>query len=344
MTNQREIIFRMQQKWWKQLFSIHELTKHSKAHPPWSNTQLENAQELAMQERRGCPAPLRIGPRNGHNDAVGSGLLITDGENYGILTAGHVANKALVDETPEHPIWGVIVSPPHGGGTTRRAVPGGARFDFREQIPAIGIGIAAITFRMPESNQGRSDIGLALLDTETVLSAADELEMEAINLTDTGVLAQDPFTNINVAIGTPMVCDGVHKENQPSPVACTITPCRRYNAGGFNYIGYGVNEETSWRYLDWRGYSGGPIWAVQPTTGRPQLVGMVCSWDADETPEDRQRRAIKKLTGFRHEMFAHQIDSWFAQVATEMLTDVAHGRTHENRQGQTLIRTIFHPI
>ena len=178
MTNQRDINIGMLQKWWKQLFSIHELTEHSKSHPPWSNTQLENAQELAMQERRGCPAPLRIGPRNGHNDAVGSGLLITDGENYGILTAG----------------------------------------------------------------------------------------------------------------------------------------------------------------------SGGPIWAVQPTTGRPQLVGMVCSWDADETPEDRQRRAIRKLTGFRHEMFAHQIDSWFAQVATEMLTDVAHGRTHENRQGQTLIRTIVHPI
>ena len=104
--------------WWRKPFSIHDLTPvatssvDARREHRLSANAITTAVKWILTRPTSCPTPLRRGGENGPGDkTAGSGLLITDGERYGVLTAGHVLDPAANGIPTQEPIWAVINRP-----------------------------------------------------------------------------------------------------------------------------------------------------------------------------------------------------------------------------------------
>lgn len=321
--------------WWHKLFGPYDLTAKQDKGVTVSGSLVSAAQNVATMLRVGVPAVLRLGPQDKTNVAGGSGTLITNGEDYGILTAGHVAHAATEAANAGRRIWAAIMQPPNRveeRQTTRRRVT----LDVSGRTPGIGLNIIAPGYRIPADNHGRTDLGVMYLPQEAVKEMCEEIHVEPFDVTNhEQVTTPNPLHGLHVAIGTPVQCDGLYRAGQPFVMANSIAPCRTYTSGGFDYIGYGANPENSSTTLDWHGFSGGPVWALQPTAdaikrsqggehqfsaedfSAPQLRAILCYQKVKaannlDTPE-----------GFRHEIYAHLVDAKVLAVAAEMLARLA---------------------
>ena len=319
--------------WWHRPFSVHELTASARSGADdhehrLSGSALMVAQNTALAMLTGCwPIPLRRGEKNGRNSAAGSGLLVTDGVHYGVVTAGHVLDEAAKSTAAGKPIWAHVARPPGPRGTST----GNGR------TPGIVLPISHQLFLVPANNYGRPDIGVAHLHTDAVRKACEEFRLTPLNVTEASKhLATDPLAGVHIAIGTPQDRQMTDGKGLPFIEAAAIKPCRTYRTGDMSYIGYGINgrrETGTERNRNWRGFSGAPVWSLKP---RPnvldklardhanasfddfedaRLVAMLCYQNTDSWGE-----GIGPPDGFAHELYAHRIDARFLYVTKRLLS------------------------
>lgn len=321
---------------------------------PFSASALKAAQDKVMQIQVGCPSPLRIGPRDRHA-AFGSGLLVTNGRDYGILTAGHVAHDLIRDESRLKKAWGVLVPPPRGPRTLT-TVPGDVKVDLTNATPGIGLRVNGGMARLRDDSFDRTDIGMVHLDTRLGDEACNELGLRPLWLDDSSrMLKQNALAGVHVAVGTPMSCQETGRDGQPVVIAHETVPCRVYRSGSFDHIGYGAHLKHDRGELDWRGFSGSPVWAVEP---RADSVEKVTHSEEACSPDDfREPKlagllwAVNKkgptsdssvLRHFRLELYAHRVDAAFLQVAGQLLEDLSLIAREDRLQGRYMHGVIYH--
>ena len=318
--------------WWRKPFSIHDLsavvTSSVDARPVHrlGAKAIKAAVKRILTLPTSCPTPLRRGSKDG-NRAAGSGLLITDGQHYGVLTAGHVLDPAANGEPTHEPIWAVIMRPPRPAEAEGR----------KGRAPAIALCASQLTVLIPKDNYGRTDIGIAHFRADDVRETCAEFHLEPLNVADAHeCIASDPLAGVHVAVGTPKDRQMTDGHGLPFTEAACVQPCRSYRAGGMAYIGYGVNGRDEIgvdRNRNWGGFSGAPVWSLKP---RPEVldklsrdrldvsfddfenahpVAMLCYQNADTWGE-----GLGPPAGFTHEVYAHRIDARFLQIASRLLS------------------------
>lgn len=323
--------------WWRKPFSIHDLTMSATSsvdarpeHRLGANA-IKAAVRWILTRPTSCPTPLRRGGEGGGNRAAGSGLLITDGEHYGVLTAGHVLDPAANGAPTHEPIWAVIMRPPR---------PAEAEGD-KGHAPAIALGASQLTVLTPKDNHGRTDIGIAHLRADDVRETCAEFNLEPLNIADAAErIVSDPLAGIHVATGTPEDRQMVDGRGLPFTETACVPPCRSYRAGGMAYIGYGANGRDEIgvdRNRNWGGFSGAPVWSLET---RPGALDKLSRDRADVSFDDFQNaRPVAMLCyqnagpwgeglgppeGFAHEVYAHRIDARFLRIAGRLLSFEDH--------------------
>lgn len=320
--------------WWRKPFSIHDLTMSAtssvearREHRLGANA-IKAAVRWILTRPTSCPTPLRRGGEDGPGGkAAGSGLLITDGEHYGVLTAGHVLDPAANGAPTHEPIWAVIMRPPR---------PAEAEGD-KGRAPAIALRASQLTVLTPKDNHGRTDVGIAHLRADDVRETCAEFNLEPLNVADADErIASDPLAGIHVAIGAPEDRQMVDGRGRPFTETACVPPCRSYRAGGMAYIGYGANGRDEIgvnRNRNWSGFSGAPVWSLEPCPGaldklsrdradvsfddfqNARPVAMLCYQNAGPWGE-----GLGPPEGFAHEVYAHRIDARFLRIAGRLLS------------------------
>lgn len=319
--------------WWRKPFSIHDLAMSAtgsvdarREHRLGANA-IKAAVRWILTRPTSCPTPLRRGGKGGGNRAAGSGLLITDGEHYGVLTAGHVLDPAANGAPTHEPIWAVIMRPPR---------PAEAEGD-KGRAPADALRVSQLTVLTPKDNHGRTDIGIAHLRADDVRATCAEFHLEPLNVGDAAErTAPDPLAGIHVAVGTPEDRQMVDGRGLPFTETAWVPPCRSYHAGGMAYIGYGANGRDEIgvdRNRNWGGFSGAPVWSLETRPGaldklsrdrvdvsfddfqNARPVAMLCYQNAGPWGE-----GLGPPEGFTHEVYAHRIDARFLRVASRLLS------------------------
>lgn len=339
--------------WWQRLFSPYEMTDRQGEGTRVSGALVSAARDVATTLRTGVPGLLRLGPRDRTNVTGGSGILVTNGKEYGILTAGHVAHNAVDAANEGRPLWAAITQAPDRV-EQRRATRGRVTVNVSGRTRWAGLNIIAPAYRAPEGNYGRTDLGVLYLPTGAAEAACKELHVSPFNLNDHDQVAtENPLHGLHIALGAPLQCDG--RDGEPFVLACHLAACRTYTSGGFNYLGYGVNPDNSTEELDWHGFSGGPTWALQPTAdavkkdrdgereftakdfSTPRLAGILCYQKA------RESNNLNTPDGFRHEVYAHVVDAKVLACAAEMLAMVA-AKAPTAPSGRIVVDTINDPV
>ena len=320
--------------WWHRPFSVDELTASARSGADdqhehrLSGSALMVAQNAALAMLTGWPTPLLRGEKNGRNSAVGSGLLVTDGVHYGVVTAGHVLDEAAKSTAAGEPIWAHVARPPG---------PRGTRTD-NGRTPGIVLPISHQLFLVPANNYGRPDIGVAHLHADAVREACEEFHLTPLNVTEASKhLATDPLAGVHIAIGTPQDRQMTDGKGLPFIEAVAIKPCRTYRTGDMSYIGYGINglrETGTKRNRNWRGFSGAPVWSLKP---RPNVLDKLARDHANASFDDfEDARLVAMLCyqntdswgegidgppdDFAHELYAHWIDARFLYVTKRLLS------------------------
>lgn len=308
--------------WWRRLFSVEEMTEsvdsnqNGRPRHRLSGPAIKAARKAAISQTAAPTCYFRRGEREGRGEAAGSGILIGDGTNFGILTAGHVLDAAAkIRNDGGPPTWACISQRPPLGGPDEGVIGG------------IAVALPEQRFVTPNSNHGRTDIGVGRLNPTVAAEACEELGVAPLDVRSaTQHLAEDPLRDVHVAIGCPAdMQDGGH----PFVNYEYIPACRTYRAGGFDYIGYGVNgpnEDKNRRDRNWSGFSGGAVWSTRAKPGTldklsrdhgisvddfepPRLVAMLCYQN-----RGNWRGNIGAPKGFTEELYAHRIDEQVLKI------------------------------
>ena len=320
--------------WWRKPFSIHDLTDvptssvEARREHRLSANAIATAVKWILTRPTSCPTSLRRGGRDGPGDkAAGSGLLVTDGEHYGVLTAGHVLDPAANGAPTDEPIWAVINRP------FRPAEAEGNKW----HSPAIALRASQLTVLTPKGNHGRTDVGIAHLRADDVRATCAEFHLEPLNVADAGErVTPDPLAGVHVAVGAPEDRQTVDGRGLPFTETAHVPPCRSYRVGGMAYIGYGANGRDEIgvdRNRNWGGFSGAPVWSLEP---RPGALEKLSRDRVDVSFDDFQNaRPVAMLCyqnpgpwgeglgppeGFAHEVYAHRIDARFLRIAGRLLS------------------------
>lgn len=142
---------------------------------------------------------------------------------------------------------------------------------------------------MPEKLIGRFDVGIAYVPRDLAISACRETGREPFDVR-TETRGVPVLTGCHIAVGSPQDRQVSTGRGHPFVESAVLEPCRVYKTGNFKYIGYGVNGEREIgvdRSRSWKGYSGAPVWVVEPKADREVKLrerGAVVSPDDFEKP------------------------------------------------------------
>lgn len=313
-------------------FTKEDMTAEVKVPHRFSASALNAAQDKVMTHKIGCPAPLRFGPEDRNNKALGSGLLITNGREYGILTAAHVIQEHLSDNERLRDVWGMIASTPPLRGQAQVTVPGEEKVNLSERTPCNGFHILGGITRLRDDPRDRCDIGMIHISTAVGDRACAELGVKPLWIEDESrIIKGSPLERrVHVIVGTPASCQQIGGDNRPTLIAYEAAACRTYKSGNFSHIAYGVHPKSKRSQLDWHGFSGAPIWSVEPASHaveKTQMKNTRCSMDDFQDPVLTgmlwASPTQTDLEDFQVELYAHQADRAFLDTAADLLGSLA---------------------
>ena len=284
---------------------------------------------LAAAERAadaGAPAVLR--PASGEPEGGWSGLVVTDGTRYGVLTAAHGLCAAAGPGRPRRRrLLATIPDRVRGPRAPEEAPKGGAAPNGAATMDVIGTSASR-----PRPGTPSADVGVARLPADETVRMLEESGRRAFDLREAAKRAAAlPFAGMHVAVGAPRP----RQAGPPGFWTSALSLERRYERNGFAYLGYGANGGAGRMPREaraWRGCSGAPIWQIRPRNGNyepllrkggavsrgefeePLLLGTLAYRRTKNWPE-----GAGPPGGFEEELYAHQVEGRLVHLAARML-------------------------